>query len=515
MSPAPRAQRWLESLLVFVVAALVFHLNYRSLLGGVQDEGIALYGSLRVAQGDVPYRDFWTNYGPGTFYLNALAFKIFGASMGVARNVWAALEALVVVEAFVLGRMWRGRIVGWLAFGLALTHTIAVTPIPGHSAVPALAVGLGAVITLMLARPTWLTGVLIGTTMVFRHDFGAGVAGAAIAGLVIRGAALHQSIGRAVAPLAAGVLAVAVPAYGSLAVAAGLPPMIDQLLVYPLTIWPAYHRLPVFGTPEPLLLIPLAMLASTLLAIFLHVRTEPRRFADRPVFLATLLGLLGLGLFGYAAGRFDDQHEWPMMIASVPLLAAAPFVFRPVLLRAAAAVAVLGLLAVNSAMAVEIMYRNVTRPAVAVESPRAGGITLPMVGAYYNDLLRDLTSATRPGQPIFSGVLHHDRYSLNDVLVYFLADRPAPTPRHWLGRGVVDTARVQAEIIQALEARHVRVLVLMDVASTEPNLSSRSSGVTLLDQYIRDHFAPIARYGEYQLWRRRPEVEPDRPPPTS
>ncbi len=37
----------------------------------------------------------------------------------------------------------------------------------------------------------------------------------------------------------------------------------------------------------------------------------------------------------------------------------------------------------------------------------------------------------------------------------------------------------------------------------EPNASSTSSGVTYLDDYIRDHYQPETTFGSYQILRKR------------
>jgi len=42
------------------------------------DEGTLIYGAQRVAEGQVPFRDFFEAMGPGTFYWEALFFKLFG-----------------------------------------------------------------------------------------------------------------------------------------------------------------------------------------------------------------------------------------------------------------------------------------------------------------------------------------------------------------------------------------------------------------------------------------------------
>jgi len=40
-------------------------------------------------------------------------------------------------------------------------------------------------------------------------------------------------------------------------------------------------------------------------------------------------------------------------------------------------------------------------------------------------------------------------------------------------------------------------------SSEEPNRSSESSGVTLLDDYLKSQFQPVARFGPYVVLRRR------------
>lgn len=398
--------------------------------------------------------------------------------------------------------MLGGRTAGWLAFLLVVTHTIAITLTPGYSVVPALAAALGALATLGSAGSTFLAGVLIGIAALFRHDFGVYVAVATFASLLVRGAVTRQPFARDLLRLGAGAIVIALPAYVGLAAVAGIQPMVDQLLVVPLTVIP-YYRLPVLGTPYPLLLIPLAALSVAVLAVLLHAVPHPERFASRPVFLVTLLCLLGLGLFNHARTRFDSQHEWSLMIGMTPFVAAAPFVPGSSVRRAIVAAAVLGVLAVNTVTAVDSLRQTATRPSIPVVSPRASGIKIPRSYAFYNDLIQAVKSETHPGEPIFSGVLHYDRYNLNDALIHFLTDRPVPTLYYGPVRGLITTARVQKEVVHALETRRVRVLVLLDLESREPNQSSVSSGVTLLDEYIRNHFTRIGRYGPYELWRRR------------
>ncbi len=49
------------------------------------DEGIYLDGGLRVLHGQMPYKDFFTITGPGTFALLAASFRLFGTTVAAAR----------------------------------------------------------------------------------------------------------------------------------------------------------------------------------------------------------------------------------------------------------------------------------------------------------------------------------------------------------------------------------------------------------------------------------------------
>ena len=66
-------------------------------------------------------------------------------------------------------------------------------------------------------------------------------------------------------------------------------------------------------------------------------------------------------------------------------------------------------------------------------------------------------------------------------------------------------ARTTEDSYIRVEARKLRVIVLNGEwnAVSEPNASARSSGVTLLDDYIRANFSEVARVGDASLWQRR------------
>jgi hypothetical protein len=66
------------SLLLAFSAAWVWHVGHRGLF--LLDQSIVFDGAWRIAQGQVPYRDFFMPFGPISFLLPALAFRYVGVS---------------------------------------------------------------------------------------------------------------------------------------------------------------------------------------------------------------------------------------------------------------------------------------------------------------------------------------------------------------------------------------------------------------------------------------------------
>jgi hypothetical protein len=86
--PAARAplakHRWIPYAIFWLCASLYF-LPFMRLLLGNGDEGLLIYGAVRIAHGQVFARDFFEVVGPGTFYWLALFFKLFGVTFAATR----------------------------------------------------------------------------------------------------------------------------------------------------------------------------------------------------------------------------------------------------------------------------------------------------------------------------------------------------------------------------------------------------------------------------------------------
>ena len=73
------------------------------------DEGITLCGADRILRGQVPYRDYFSFVTPGSQYLMAFWFKLFGTSFVVARSVLLVYAGIFGGMTYFLGRRLYSR----------------------------------------------------------------------------------------------------------------------------------------------------------------------------------------------------------------------------------------------------------------------------------------------------------------------------------------------------------------------------------------------------------------------
>ena len=97
-----KADRWIAAGLFVVSAACL--LAFRRYTSMDPDEGIVLQGAQRILHGEVLYRDFFSFLTPGSYYLLAAVFKIFGGSFLVARTILVLYGALFTIFTYAMAR---------------------------------------------------------------------------------------------------------------------------------------------------------------------------------------------------------------------------------------------------------------------------------------------------------------------------------------------------------------------------------------------------------------------------
>jgi len=102
------------------------------------------------------------------------------------------------------------------------------------------------------------------------------------------------------------------------------------------------------------------------------------------------------------------------------------------------------------------------------------------------------------------GVTKHDRIFANDNIIYFATQRLPAT--HWshFDPGLQNSYDIQVEMVHELKASAPPYIVLDSEFERirEPNDSARSSGVTLLDEYIHKAYQRVQNFGDLSIWQR-------------
>jgi hypothetical protein len=490
------AVAWWRLALLFGLGALISGLT---ILDGINpnDEGIVLQAGARVADGELPYRDFYANYGPAQYYLAGALDAVIGPSLLAWRVVRVAFDALVGVLAYAIARRDAPEplaLVAWVAVVVVMAH-----PTLPHPNAPALALAFGAI--LLARRSPAGSGALAGVAFAFRFDLGA----AAAAGAAVAAAAERDTRAALRSVAAAGVTALALVAPFVLAApdhfwgqTVGFA--LDEQSLQRLPLPGSYD-----GTFEPnkvlAFYLPYVLIGGLALWLVIAVATRApmRLWAPFPLALAGL---------AYLLARADEFHLVPLAAVLPVLLATAAARER----RAGRTPAALALVLPAVLVALHGIDQNridlISGPPLdRVDVDVADGVKArPAEARALEELVPYVRERVPDGAPIFVANPRHDLVRAGNPLVYVLVDRPNPTRYDVMQPGVVTTDEVQREIVRDLRRSGTDLVVrwLSPVAAeAEPNGAGRSSGVRTLDRHLARSYVEVDRFGEYAVLRRR------------
>lgn len=515
---------------------------------GMYDEGIVLTGAMRVAAGQVPHRDFYFIYGPAEIYALAGLFKVFGPSVLAERLFDLFIKALVVTSVFaILAACCRKSVavfisivtILWLfglnEFGLAVMPVSILNLI---SSVLILPVFEGR----FSAKRMMAAGAVAGTALLFRYDTGVALLG--IHACVIAIAVYLQPKGTANKPrifvsafwpyLAGFGLVALFPVLYYLSVAR-LNSIAHDVVVFPRKYYYRSRNLPF---PKVTLkyfenigvYLPLAIAAMTLYAL---ARQRARRNAPSTIgerkwdgFLITF-GLMLAVMYLKGIIRIAPIQMYLAIVPSL-LLIAVLFEHRAAFPRVARIsinfLMLLSLLAATWSALHVVRLESLYHLSVAQRVLHYPRMATPELETAWCDTTNPITrgfcflpeddriqaiefirSHTHAGQTLYSGLRQHDRVFANDNLIYFATQLLPATRWSHFDPDLQNRSDIQTQMVHELEQNAPPYLVLdseFDLVR-EPNESSKSSGVTLLDSYIRDQYRPIEQFDKLSIWQRR------------
>lgn len=523
-SAAPRLVR--KPAAVFAAALLLFAPAVTTFAARVTD-----ISALRLLDGDVPYRDFWTMYAPGSFVTLSLAFAAFGRELIVSNALGVVTSAAAVAACFGLGRRAGGVAAGWILAALVAIAFVGTGYHDGFTSYPpALLLILLALnrVAARVADAGWrwaiVPGLLLGLAAVFKHDVAAYAAFAAALAIVAARAGLPGPSRLlpvvALAGAASAVAAIAVAAL--LALGAGRDAW-DQLVVFPLTdfkhVRPEYFPLVPRLRGSPLLTaqelvhwsicnLPLAALVAGVIG----VRGRWGSLAPGERFI----GVFAFGAFWlhwWAAHVQLNTHAislaaWGGLAAALGLARARSL--PPRTLRASLAVVAVW----SMALVAQPVYLAMTSTAGASELvglPRLTGIRAPAANAaWMRDLAAAMERVSPPEAPLQLLGNRNDALIYAETVPYWLSARRPASRHHELHPGITDTAPRQREMIARLGGPPPAVIVreyrfpddTIDRAIAEMGRHV-AVGAKLLDEWVQQHYQPLAGFGPYELMQPR------------
>jgi hypothetical protein len=550
--------------IALIIATLLYLALSMNRTVNLTDEGLVLFGAERVLNGDVPHRDFFTLYGPAQFYLLAALYKVFGASVLVERAWDTVVRCYCVVLVFIVVKRVAPRKVALLTAAASLVW-LASFESYGYPVFPALAAALAGVTflapVLARAKPTprlIVAGVCAGVVVLFRYDVGFAVFGSEC--LILAFAAWTQrsptTLGLSTAAqclslFGAGFALVVTPVTIAFAVSGAIPDLVFDVVTYSARYYVKMRSLPfpppwwVWTRPKDLAVyLPPALCIAAVPTIVdiarrqrtvANVSVNCERQSAAPIVLKwMLLLLLVLTLVFFAKGvvRVSRIHMGMALVGSVALagVLVQPIRGRGLIGRGMAMAAVLatgGFTLLSMGAALKEAVHNIAwasdpaswaKPATEMPPPSGSCRVHPElarlacfhVGPAEIKTILYVEQSSGPDDSVLSGVSRHDRIFVNDVFLYFAANRRSVTKWHEYDPGLQTAAVIQEKMVHELQMAKPKLVVLEATWENvhEANRSALSSGVTILDDYLSRAYEPVAKFGPNTILRAKSLEEP-------
>lgn len=450
----------LHRLLLLVVAGLsLFWVSRFFDRGmGVIDEGFVAALSMRIVNGELPYRDFFTLLIPGVFLLHAGLYEVFGPTLWIGRCVLLLIATGIPVLVYLIARK---RLSPWgsaAAAGLSLIWGPHALEHINHANYNWLASFFGLVALWLTGRwvqtpqsashfntPLFSIGLALGLSILFKQTIG-GYAFIAIAFFILWFQA-GWSRWRAWAWMSAGALVVQMPVLVWLGWHGVLGEMFRHILIIPLSdfskggahpypamwpVWPGFPAVNLDVSTTFLALMPWCYGAVALWWLLDLLRTRNQRDtggSDSPhqraqeALIVLYSGFAFLGNFP----RADYGHLLYNMSAGYVVLMVLASRLHSLLSALAGAKVALGAMVLLGLMLVRPMVEHGIRMPLwtlgardtAWPHPRAGIKTSAHDAQVFTQVVSEMERIKKTGASIF--VLP------NAPLLSFLADVPNPT----------------------------------------------------------------------------------------
>lgn len=530
--------RWRFYAIFFILSIFILAIPIHIPIN-IYDEGIILNNSFRISLGEYPYVDFWTTYMPGQYYSVGFLFSLFGDSVLVERWWDIVIRASILIEilVFTQNKLNIGnRILIWFLSAILLSSSNSF----GSPIYPAI---FWALFSIRMSENyfksvenLWiiLAGLSIGFSFWYRWDFALYIGLSSLATLLLFITVhLNDFFGKSgkmrsvLLSFIAGFFVATLPFITLTIVQGGSKEFFTQAVVFPATLMRTFR-----WKPFPSISFPFQILTNREFLFenyFVDLNNWVSFYFPLSIFILFLLwfgknlrkkslcslffswmtyGLFGLLMMIYALSRFDYQHILPLTVIICPIaflvLESVTKTFKMPIRTIVFSVSST-LICISLIFSPMMTYINI----FFSYSPVKCFSNFQMAHCIYMDqdqsqVVSLVNTLIKEDDKIFIGNSRHDQILINDVSLYFLVGIKGGTKYYELHPGVATTYEIQKEIINNISENDVDLVILVNNAlSTEPNQSSISSHIRLLDNYINSNYQILRKYGNYVILREK------------
>lgn len=523
------------SVLSFLALFVLWTGSYFSLY--MQSDCFAMVGAMLVSEGELPVRDFAGYTPPGSYYILAAVFRLFGQSVLAARFAFSTLPKwFTVVLIYRMSRRLGSPL--WVALGSAAFAVLALgngtftgADYGGaHPTVLSTFLALAAVaahVEFLFGGPVaWLalSGACTGLNALIRYDLALyALLAFCAAHEIARRRAAAGSRPRGAEPYlwyGLGALAIAGPAVVYFACKVPAADLRMSFIDYPRAYLQtagvmsdgfALDRiLGVFRTPSGAATLKEFLSAWWLYDAFrtltffglgwswvwLFGALKRSRALDGRELGIAALAFLGTFMIGYYV-KSGNLYSLPVpFFILLPVLAYRRAPSRSLLARGVAGLTCASMIWLGYLM----WYYKHVLPLPgnrALDIPSAQGVILstdeigvlePLVGA--------VQALVPPGERIFICDRRWDVYNPTPEMLYFLTGRAPGTAYFNIQPGITDREDVQRRIVSDLIRNRVRYVIQSDWKEVKQPMAASGP---ILDGFIEEHFRETARFGPYRL----------------
>ncbi len=525
-------------LFVFVAGFLMIFSSITDMIN-IYDEGVSILGAINVSSGNIPYKDFWTIYAPGQFYLLSSLIEIVGNNLFIIRLVSILADFAVCMMVYLLAAKIFSKNFALLSFIISVIWFMAM-PMFGRAVTYGILSVLISNYFLFLffekndKKFLVLAGVMIGIASLFRHEMAGYIYGAEFWAVFFSGMPNKNESSEPLRTriikgflngviFTLGVLLIFLPVALYFISVVDINILYENLIKFPILTFREYRSLPL---PNPLNIfevgisvfrkillfwegiiyyLPLISFGLTAYFLYWRVRKKKLKLNGEIFWKEMLLFNIGLNFYNQAMIRSDIEHLVPaFIIFSILFLSLILIIPYPNIRKLLFIVTTLFVIMLPISRKVQNTNLLLSSSGSRLSSTKANFIYGKKDEVdTYNLLIDYIKKNTKNSEVIYSGNTKHDKLISNDLMIYYLSDRKSISKYYESHPGITTTNVVQNHIINELKDKNVKLLVLLNQENIiEPNKSAESSNVYELDNFIKSNYSKEIIFGNYEIWKK-------------